>query len=63
MTFEESMRKLEEMSEKIKDENISLEEAMKCYEEGINYYNVCDTILREAQQKIDAFNMQRQEEA
>ena len=35
MTFEESAKKLAEMSEKIKDEDITLEEALQCYEEGV----------------------------
>ncbi len=34
-SFEDALRKLEEISENLKSENISLEEAMKSYEEGV----------------------------
>ncbi len=47
------MKKLEEMSEKIREEDTTLEEAIKCYEEGIKCYNICNDILKEAQQKIE----------
>lgn len=55
MTFEESAKKLAEMSEKIKDEDITLEEAIKCYEEGIESYWECSRILNEAKQKIEVY--------
>ncbi len=55
MTFEESAKKLEKMSEKIKQEDITLEEAIKCYEEGIDCYNKCNQILKDAKQKIEVY--------
>ena len=36
-SFEQVLRKLEETSEKLKSEDISLEDAIKCYEADINY--------------------------
>lgn len=53
MNFEESLRKLEEMTEKIRREDTSLEEAIKCYEEGLNCYNKCNEILKNAKQSIE----------
>jgi exodeoxyribonuclease VII small subunit len=56
MTFEESMKKLEQMSEKIRDERTSLDEAVKCYEEGIKCYKACEEILNSAKQKIEIYS-------
>ena len=56
MSFETSMKKLEELSEKIRDEETSLDEAIKCYEEGIRCYTECTEILNNARQKIETFS-------
>lgn len=56
MSFETSMKKLEELSEKIRDEETSLDEAIKCYEDGIRCYNECNEILNSARQKIETFS-------
>ncbi|MDD5927003.1 MAG: exodeoxyribonuclease VII small subunit [Firmicutes bacterium] len=56
MSFETSMKKLEELSEKIRDENTSLDEAIRCYEEGIKCYAECSSILNSARQKIETFS-------
>ena len=55
-TFEETLRKLEKASENLKKENISLEEALKNYEEGIAYYKECSEILNNAKQKIETYS-------
>ena len=52
-SFEESLKKLEEASENLKSTDISLEDAIKCYEQGIKYYNVCREILDNANQRIE----------
>ncbi|MCI7147862.1 MAG: exodeoxyribonuclease VII small subunit [Firmicutes bacterium] len=46
------MKKLEEMSEKIKEDSITLQEAMECYREGLECYNLCKKILNDAKQQI-----------
>lgn len=51
--FEESMAKLEEYARKIGDPQISLEEAIHFYEEGLKEYAVCKSVLDEAKQKIE----------
>ena len=51
--FTESYEKLIELSEKIKDEDTSLEESIKCFEEGMKYYKKCDAVLKDAEQKIE----------
>lgn len=56
-TFEESLEKLKEMSEKIKSPETDLEESIRCYEEGMKYYESCNSILSEAKQKIETFEI------
>ncbi len=55
MSFELSMKKLEEMSDKIRNNNTSLDEAILCYEEGIKAYDECNEILNKAKQKIETY--------
>ncbi len=55
-TFEEMLQKLEKASENLKKDNISLEEALKNYEEGIAYYKECSEILNSAKQKIETYS-------
>jgi exodeoxyribonuclease VII small subunit len=61
LTFEESMKKLEDMSQKIKNEDTTLEEAIKYYEEGIKCYEACNKILNEAQAKIQIYRQETEE--
>lgn len=53
--FEQALDQLREMSEKIKDQDTDLESAIKCYDEGMKYYKICDEILETAKQKIETF--------
>ncbi len=55
-TFEETLQKLEKASANLKKDNISLEEALKNYEEGIAYYKECSEILNNAKQKIETYS-------
>ena len=61
MTFEESMKKLEEMAEKIKSEETTLEEAIAYYEEGTKCYRQCSNILENAEQKIQIYGQDYQD--
>ena len=53
--FDESLKKLEEASENLKKDNISLEEALMNFQEGIRYYKECSEILESAKQKIETY--------
>jgi Exonuclease VII small subunit len=53
--FEEALNGLKTMSEKIKAQDTSLEEAIKCYEEGMKYYKVCNDIIENAKQSIRTY--------
>lgn len=55
MTFEEALYRLEELSETIRDEETTLDEAVKCYEEGIRCYQICKEMLNETEQKIEVY--------
>ena len=45
MTFEEAKKKLEEIVNKIKNENCTLDEALSLYEEGVRLSKFCDEKL------------------
>ena len=52
MAFEEAMEKLEEVSEKLSGENVPLDEAITLYEQGVKYYDICKSILDDAERRI-----------
>ena len=60
-TFEESLEKLRQTAEKIKSEDTTLEDSIKCYEEGMKYYNECNDILKSAEQKIELMDIESKE--
>lgn len=57
MSFEEALSRLKDCSERIKVPEISLEDSIRCYEEGMEYFELCSRTLREAQQKIETFEI------
>ncbi|MDR3294898.1 MAG: exodeoxyribonuclease VII small subunit [Clostridiales Family XIII bacterium] len=52
-SFEEALAGLEKSVEALKNDGTTLQEAMKNYEDGIRDYRLCETILRDARQKIE----------
>ena len=50
--FEDAMQKLEQFSEMLSNESISLEESINVYEEGLAYYEYCKAILDDTTQRI-----------
>ena len=52
-SFEELLNKLYEITSKLeKEENISLEESMKLFEEGIDISKKCNKQIEDAERKI-----------
>ncbi len=51
--FEKSMERLEKIVEDLEAGNISLEEALKKYEEGVKLLRSCQTTLTQAEKKIE----------
>lgn len=55
ISFEEALAGLEKSAEELKKDGTTLEEAIKSYEKGIEYYNFCNDILKSAKQKIEIY--------
>jgi exodeoxyribonuclease VII small subunit len=52
-TFEERMSRLEELTEKIKDGNLPLEEAVSVFEEGIELAKSLEKELSKIERKVE----------
>lgn len=51
-TFEQAMKRLEEISRTLESGDIPLEDSIKLYEEGIKLLDFCQGKLSEAEKKI-----------
>lgn len=56
LTFEEAMKRLEEIAGLLEGDASTLDEALKLYEEGISLIRACDRMLNDAEQKIKVLN-------
>lgn len=52
MTFEQAMKRLEEIAATLETGDIPLEDSIKIYEEGIQLIEFCEKKLDEAEKKI-----------
>ena len=52
ISFEEAFAKLQEISDKIEKESLTLDESIALFEEGVKLSAYCSKILEEAKQKI-----------
>jgi exodeoxyribonuclease VII small subunit len=50
--FEDAMERLEQIVEGLEGGDLSLEESLKIFEEGMNLVNFCSKKLEEAEQKV-----------
>ena len=53
MKFEEGLNKLAEINEKLSAEDISLEDSVKLFKEGIELTKLCQKKLDDAKQEIE----------
>ena len=53
INYEKSVARLREVIAELESPNISLEESMKLFEEGVVLVKECGDVLNAAQQKID----------
>ncbi len=53
ISFEKAYKQLEEIADKLEAPNISLDESILLFEEGIKLSKICSEILDKAKQKID----------
>ena len=51
--FEELIEKLEEITNKLEKEQLSLDESVKLFEEGIELSKKCDSKLEDAEKRIN----------
>lgn len=52
LNFEKALIRLEEVVNKLENEELSLDESLKVFEEGVNLYRLCSKELSEAEKKI-----------
>jgi exodeoxyribonuclease VII small subunit len=53
LSFEQALKKLEEIVQRLERGELALEESLTCYEEGIRLSRFCHTKLEEAERKIE----------
>ncbi len=56
LSFEEALKKLESIVEQLEDEEITLEDSVKLYEEGVQMSTFCTEILEQAELRIEHVN-------
>lgn len=61
-SFEEALKRLEQIVNELEDESISLEASIKLYEEGIELSKHCTETLEEAELRIKKVAEQHAEE-
>ena len=54
--FEASLKRLQEISELLENDDVSLEESIKLYEEGIKLSKECFSTLEKAELKVEELN-------
>ncbi len=54
--FEDAMKKLEKIVEDLENGNLSLDDSLKKYEEGIQLSQFCTKKLNEAQKKVQVLS-------
>ncbi len=52
LTFEEALKALEEVVKKLEDKEVSLDEAVKLYNEGLELSKQCYNLLNESEKLI-----------
>ncbi|MGD1004367.1 MAG: exodeoxyribonuclease VII small subunit [Methanoregulaceae archaeon] len=55
-TYEENIKRLKEIVEKIEDGNTSLEESIQLYEQGAALVKRCENLLNNAELKISTLS-------
>jgi exodeoxyribonuclease VII small subunit len=58
ITFEEAIRKLDELVQKLESGKLSLEESVAHYEEGMRLAILCEQTLQSVEQKIESLSVE-----
>ncbi|WP_251943927.1 exodeoxyribonuclease VII small subunit [Staphylococcus sp. Marseille-Q5304] len=61
-SFEDMMKELENIIQKLDNENVSLEESLNLYQRGMKLSANCDETLKEAEQKVNELMTENNEE-
>ncbi len=61
-TFEDSLRRLEEISGLLESEDVGIDETIKLYEEGMKLSKVCYDKLKDAEVKITELKKELEED-
>jgi exodeoxyribonuclease VII small subunit len=56
LSFEEALKKLESVVEQLEDEEITLEDSVQLYEEGVKLSQFCTEVLEQAELRIEQVN-------
>ena len=51
-SFEEAMQQLESLVDSMEQGDLSLEDSLQTFEEGVKLTRICQTALKEAEQKV-----------
>lgn len=62
MTLEQAMKRLEEITEKMQSESVTLDKSLKLFEEGSSLVSFCNEKLQQAQLKITQLTSDGEEE-
>lgn len=52
MDYEKALNRLEEVIQQLESKELSLDDSLKLFKEGIDLYRFCNTKLSEAEEKI-----------
>jgi exodeoxyribonuclease VII small subunit len=63
LPFEKAIQELEQIVGKLESASVSLDESVKLYERGEALKKRCDTLLREAEERIEKINLSADGEA
>ncbi|OQA02298.1 MAG: Exodeoxyribonuclease 7 small subunit [Planctomycetes bacterium ADurb.Bin401] len=60
LTFEQAIKKLTEIVSKIEDGQISLEQSLTQYEQGMELIKYCRGVLQKAEKKIEEISKEKE---
>lgn len=52
LSFEQALKRLEEVAKKLEEENLNLDDALKYFEEGMKLSKFCNEQLAQAENKV-----------
>jgi exodeoxyribonuclease VII small subunit len=57
LTFEQALKRFEEIVEALDTEDLDLEKSLQFFEEGVKLYRYCDQQLQAAEKRIDIIQL------